>query len=55
MNQTDRAELDRCRQKMWELFQSVVRVEYRTEIEGFIEAMDRHQEILSKDGQEIAE
>ena len=49
MNPTDKMELDQCRRQMWEQFQKVARIENETEIEKFIEAMDRHQEILAQD------
>jgi len=56
MNSTDRAELNSLRVIMWEQFQKVAKVpENRREIERFIVSMDRHQEIISRDGQEIAE
>ena len=50
MNLTDKMELDKCRQEMWKQFQTVASVEDDgREIERFIEAMDKHQEILSND------
>jgi hypothetical protein len=49
-------ELDVLRKAMWEVFQKVARVpQDQAKIEAFIKFMDRHQEIISKDGQEIAE
>ncbi len=48
MNLTDKQELDKCRQEMWKQFQTVALTEDDgPEIEKFIEAMDKHQEILS--------
>ena len=56
MNSTDRMELDVLRKAMWEVFQKVARVpDHQKEVEIFIRVMDRHQEIISKDGQEVAE
>lgn len=56
MNLTDRMELDVLRKAMWEVFQGVARMpEDQAKIEVFVKLMDRHQEIISKDGQEIAE
>ena len=56
MNLTDRMELNELRAVMWQMFQKVARVpDHQKEIEIFIRVMDRHQEIISKDGQEIAE
>lgn len=56
MNLTDRMELDVLRKAMWEVFQKVARVpDHQKEIEIFIGVMDRHQEIISQDGQEVAE
>ena len=56
MNSTDRMELNELRAAMWEVFQRVAKVpEDQAKIEAFIRFMDRHQEIISKDGQEVAE
>jgi len=56
MNSTDRMELDVLRKGMWELFCKVARVpDHQKEIEIFIRVMDRHQEIISQDGREVAE
>ncbi len=50
MNLTDKMEFDKCRQEMWKQFKTVASTEEDgPEIEKFIEAMDRHQEILSND------
>ena len=56
MNLTDRMELDVLRKAMWEVFQKVARTpENDQDTERFVSFMDRHQEIISRDGQEIAE
>ncbi len=53
MNITDRMELSELRAAMWEVFHRVAKVnEHEKEIEIFIKAMDRHQEILARDGEE---
>ena len=48
MNATDKMELDKCRQEMCNQFLKVASTEDKVEIEKFLEAMDRHQEILGK-------
>ena len=56
MNLTDRMELNELRAAMWECYQRIARTpddDHWTRI--FIRARDRHQEIISQDGQEIAE
>ena len=56
MNLIDRMELNELRAAMWEMFSRVAKVpEDRTKIEAFIRFMDRHQEIISQDGREVAE
>ena len=56
MNLIDRMELNELRAAMWEMFSRVAKVpEDRAKIESFIRFMDRHQEIISRDGQEVAE
>ena len=55
MNSTDRAELNRCRQEWWDQYAKVIKFAAKEDVEKAVEAMDRHQEIISKDGQEIAE
>lgn len=50
MNWTDRAELDELRRAMWEMFSLIAKTPANDrEIEIFVKAMDRHQEILAGD------
>ena len=56
MNLTDRMELDKLRGIMFDMFKRVALTPaHDRETDIFIRAMDRHQEIISLDGQEIAE
>ena len=53
MNLIDRMELSELRAAMWEVFHRIASTpENDREIEIFIGAMDRHQEILAGDGEE---
>ena len=50
MNLIDRAELDILRQEMWDIFSKVAKVPKDQKlIQQYVEAMDRHQEILIMD------
>ena len=56
MNLTDRMELNELKRAMWDMFSLIARTPANDrEIEIFVKAMDRYQEIISKDGQEVAE
>jgi hypothetical protein len=51
MDQLDRLELNEIRCGMWEIFSRIAKTpENDAEINIFIRLMDRHQEILIKDG-----
>jgi len=53
MNLTDRKELNECRKTMSDMFLKVARTpEDDQEIEEFLTAQDRHQELLSKEAKE---
>lgn len=50
MNQTDREELNECRQTMMKVFLNVAQTpENDPDIETFLEAHNRHQELLSQE------
>ncbi len=50
MNQADREELNKMRIVMWQMFQRVAKVgNHAQEIDVFVRAMDRHQEIIAED------
>ncbi len=50
MNQTDREELNKCRRNMMKMFLAVCNTpEDDPEIRVFLEANERHQEILAGD------
>lgn len=48
MNSTDKMELDILRQEMWDIFSKNLPQDQKL-TEQFVEAMDRHQEILAGD------
>lgn len=52
MNSKYKMELDLCRQKMWEQYMKVIEFTIKKDAKIFIEAMDRHQEILSQEGRD---